>query len=175
MNNDKISIIFVCTSIMESKYFRINKKEYCHITDKEIFIVNTKNPTRIPLELELGEGWGIKSVLNYIWFVLLFVFLGSSITYYGVAFFKEPINYGAIALLVFSYIRIKNGFVTSRTPTIKREAITNTVFKAPKFSYPRLIVKFKGPEGKILKRIIPILYKQEALPILQEEKLITSP
>ena len=45
--------------------FYIFKHEY-------IFIFNSKDPHRIPLEHKLGEGWGILSVLNYVFFFLIF-------------------------------------------------------------------------------------------------------
>jgi hypothetical protein len=153
---------------MQTKYFRINKKEYCHITDDTIFIINSKEVARIPAEFELGEGWGIASVLNYILFAFLFVYTAASASYYGLQFFKNPINYGAIFLLLISFIRIKNGVMSSRTPTIPRNKIKSVYFKTPRFSYPRLVIYFNGPEGKVLRKTIPILYKQEALPILKE-------
>lgn len=157
---------------MQTKYFRVNEKEYCHINDEMIFIFNSKTPTRIPLEHELGEGWGVMSILNYIWFTFLFVFIGASATYYGLDFFKQWINYGALVLLFLSFRRVVDGFNTSRTPTIYRNKIKTVYFKTPKFSYPRLIIYFEGPEGKVLKKIIPALYKQEALPILKEVGLV---
>ena len=157
---------------METKYFRINKKEYCHITDDVIFIVNTKAPKRIPLEHDLGEGWGIISILNYIWFIFLFVVVAASASYYGMQFFKEPINYGAIVLLFLSLIRVQNGLVMSRTPTISRSKIKSIYLKAPIFSFPRLVIYFEGPEGKILRKTISILYKKEAVPVLQQIGLL---
>lgn len=153
---------------MQTKYFRISKKEYCHITDDQIFIFNTREPTRIPLEHELGEGWGVLSILNYITFFFLFVYVAISITYYGMDFFKIWINYGALLLLFLSFKRIQDGFNSSRTPTIQRNKIKNVLLKTPKFSYPRLLVYFEGPEGKVLRRKIPVLYKKEALPVLKE-------
>jgi len=153
---------------MQTKYFRINKKEYCHITAEEIFIFNSKEPTRIPLEHELGEGWGVLSILNYITFFFLFVYVAISVTYYGAGFFKMWLNYGALILLFLSLKRIQDGFNSSRTPTIQRSKIKNVVFKTPKFSYPRLLIYFEGPEGKVLRRKIPVLYKKEALPVLKE-------
>ncbi len=157
---------------MQTKYFRINKKEYCHITSKTIFITNTKEPTRIPLEFDLSEGWGIMSILNYILFVFLFIYAAVCTSYYGVSFFKEPVNYGALFLLFLSFIKIKNGFVSSRTPNIPRYKIKSVYFKAPKLSSPRLIIYFMGPEGKVLRKIIPVMYKQEALPILKETGIL---
>lgn len=157
---------------MTTQYFRVNKKEYCHITDDSIFIVNTKVPTRIPLEHELGDGWGVLSILNYIWFTFLFVFVGASATYYGVDFFKQWINYGALILLYISFRRVIDGFNTSRTPTIYRKKIKSVYLKSPKFSFPRLVIYFEGPEGRVLRKIIPILYKKEAEPVLKEMKLI---
>jgi len=159
---------------LETKYFRINKKEYCHITDEVIFVVNTKTPTRIPLEHELGEGWGVMSILNYIWFTFLFVFVGASATYYGVDFFKQWINYGALILLYISFRRVVDGFNTSRTPTIYRNKIKSVYLKSPKFSFPRLVIYFEGPEGKVLCKTISILYKKEAEPVLEETSLISS-
>ena len=157
---------------MQTKFFRINKKEYCHITDDIIFITNSKEVTRIPLENELGEEWGIVSVFNYILFILLFGYTAISIMYYGTYFFKQPVNYGALFLLFISFIRIKEGFLSSNTPTIRRSKIKSVYLKSPKFSYPRLVIYFDGPEGKILRRTIPILYKKEALPVLQEMGLM---
>jgi len=158
---------------MQTKYFRVNKKEYCHITDELIFIVNSKTPSRIPLEHDLGEGWGIMSVLNYITFFFLFVYVAVSATYYGIDFVKQPLNYGALFLLFLSFKRVQDGFNGSRTPTITRSKIRNLLFKTPRFSYPRIVIYFEGPEGKVLKRTIPVLYKQEALPVLRETGLLT--
>ncbi len=153
---------------METKYFRVNKKEYCHITDDTIFIINSKEVSRIPLAFELGEGWGIVSMVNYILFGFLFVYTTVSMSAYGVNFFMHPLNYGALFLLLLFLMRIKNGFVTSRTPTISRNKIKSVYFKTPKFSYPRLVIYFEGPEGKVLRKIIPVMYKQEALAVLKE-------
>lgn len=158
---------------METKYFRINKKEYCHITDEVIFIFNSKTPTRIPLEHDLGEGWGVMSILNYIFFIFLFVFVAGSASYYGMNFFIQPINYGAIVLLLLSFNRVKNGFVTSRTPTVSRNKIKTVHLKSPKFSFPRLVIYFDGPEGKVLCKTIPVLYKKEAVPVLESTGLLT--
>jgi hypothetical protein len=157
---------------MQTKYFRANKKEYCHITDDTIFITNTKTPDRIPLEHELGEGWGIMSVLNYLTFFFLFVYTAISVTYYGVEFIKQPWNYAALFLLFLSFKRMQEGFNSSRTPTIDRKKIKNVLFKTPRFSYPRLVIYFDGPEGKVLRRSISVLYKQEALPVLKETGLL---
>jgi hypothetical protein len=163
-----------CTFKMQTRYFRVNKKEYCHITGDDIFIVNTKEPVRIPLEHELGEGWGIGSTVNYIIFFFLFVYVAMSATYYGTAFIKEPLNYAALFLLFLSFKRIQEGFNSSRTPTIPRNKIKNVIFKTPRFSYPRLVIYFEGPEGKVLKRVIPVLYKQEALPVLKETGVLSA-
>lgn len=157
---------------MQTKYFRVNKKEYCHITDDAVFVINTKEVTRIPLEHELGEGWGIMSVLNYIFFAFIFVYTVLSVSYYGIAFFKQPLNYGALFLLFLSFVRIQNGFRSSRTPTIKRDKIRSVYFKSPRFSYPRVVIYFEGPERKVLRKFIPVLYKQEALPVLQDTNLL---
>ena len=159
-------------STMQTKYFRASNKEYCHITDDTIFIFNAKEPTRIPLEHDLGEGWGIVSILNYILFTFLFVYVAGSASYYGIAFLKNPINYGALFLLFISFMRVKEGFVSSSTPAISRDKIKSVYFKTPKFSYPRLVIYFKGPEGKVLRRTISVLYKQEALPVLEETGLL---
>jgi hypothetical protein len=35
-----------------------------------------------------------------------------------------------------------------------------------------LVIYFEGPEGKVVRKIIPVLYKKEALPILQEVGLL---
>lgn len=153
---------------METKYFRVSKKEYCHITDDTIFVINSKQVSRIPLEHELGEGWGTLSVLNYLFFAFIFAYTAISLSNYGVDFFKQPLNYGSLFLLFLSFTRIKNGFDTSKTPTIRRSTIKTVYFKTPKFSFPRLVIYFEGPEGKVLRKIIPVLYKQEALPVLQD-------
>lgn len=158
---------------MEKSYFRINKKEYCHINDEFIFIVNTKEPTRIPTAHELGEGWGIKSTLNYIIFFLLFLFTAMSITAYGTAFFIHPVNYGALLLLFYFLAKIRLGFVSSRTPTIDRKLIHSVEVKTPWYSFPRVVVEFDGPEGKVLKRVIRILYPKEAIPVLKAHGLIS--
>jgi hypothetical protein len=157
---------------MQTKYFRANKKEYCHITDDTVFIVNSKIPTRVPLEHTLGEGWGIKSVINYIIFFFLFVYNALSATYYGMDYIKQPLNYCALFLLFLSFKRIQDGFNSSTTPNIPRSKIKNVLFKTPRFSYPRLVIYFEGPEGKILRRTISVLYKQEALPVLKETGLL---
>jgi hypothetical protein len=157
---------------MQTKYFRINKKEYCHITDDTIFIINSKEVTRIPLEHELGESWGIMSILNYMVFAFLFIYASLSMSYYGFEFFIHPINYGALILLLMSFARVKEGFLSSRTPTIQRKKIKSVYFKTPKFSFPRVVIYFEGPEGKVLRKTIPVLYKQEALPVLKETGLI---
>ncbi|HEX8516725.1 MAG TPA: hypothetical protein VF868_11035 [Bacteroidia bacterium] len=157
---------------MQTRYFRVNKEEYCHVTDEAVFITNSKTPQHIPLEHELGEGWGIISVLNYITFFFLFVYTAVSATYYGIDFIKEPLNYGALFLLFLSFKRMQNGFNGSRTPTIQRSKIKNVLLKTPRFSYPRVVIYFEGPEGKTLRRIIRVLYKQEALPVLQETGLL---
>lgn len=157
---------------MQTKNFRINKKEYCHITDDVVFIVNSKEVTRIPLEHELGEGWGIVSVLNYLVFAFLFVYTAVSINYYGFEYFLHPINYGALILLLISFTRVKEGFLSSSTPTIQRKKIKSVHLKTPRFSYPRVVIYFEGPEGKVLRKIIPILYKKEALPVLKETGLL---
>jgi len=157
---------------MQTKYFRINSKEYCHITDDTIFIINSKKVTRIPLEHDLGEGWGVLSILNYLLFIFLFGYMAISLMYYGVSFFKQPINYGALFLLFISFVRIKEGFLSSKTPTITRSKIKSVYFKSPTFSFPRLVIYFDGPEGKVVRKIIPVLYKKEALPVLQEVGLM---
>ena len=153
---------------MQTRYFRVNKKEYCHITGDSIFIFNSKSPGWVPEEHELGEAWGIFSILNYIVFFFLFAYTAVSIMYYGGSFFTEWINYGGLLLLFLSLRRIQEGLHSSKTPTIPRDKIKNVVFRTPRFSYPRLFVYFEGPEGKVLRRRISVLYKQEALPVLRE-------
>ena len=157
---------------MQTTYFRVSKKEYLHITDDTIFIFNSKEPSRIPLEFELGEGWGIASVFNYLMFAFLIGYTFVSINNDGIYFFKHSLNYGALFLLFISFVRIKNGFISSRTPTINRSKIKSVYFKTPKFSYPRLVVYFDGPEGKVLRRTFSILYKNEALPVLKAAGLL---
>ena len=56
---------------MQTKYFRTTTGEYCHISNDTVFIFNTKEPSRIPLEHELSNAWSVKSIMNYILFVLL--------------------------------------------------------------------------------------------------------
>lgn len=157
---------------MQTKFFRTSRKEYCHITGDTVFIFNSKEPTRIPHEYELSESWGIFSVLNYILFFFLFAYAALSITYYGMDFFKQPLNYGALFLLALSLKRVQDGFNSSKTPTIPRNRIRTVYFKTPRFSYPRLVIYFDGPEGKVLRRTISVLYKQEALPVLKETGLL---
>lgn len=159
---------------MQTKYFRINKNEYCHITDDTIFIISSKDVKHIPPEHTLGEGWGIISILNYILFALLLVYVSASVGGSGIGFFEQPLNYAALFLLVLSLKRIQDGFTSSKTPTISRSKIRSVYFKTPKFSYPRLVIYFEGPEGKVLRRTIPVLYKKEALPVLEETKLVQS-
>ncbi len=153
---------------MQTSYFRINNKEYCHITDDCIFIINSKNVTRVPEPFELSETWGIISILNYLLFAFLLIYASVSFSYYGIYFLKQPVNYGALFLLFISFIRIKNGILSSKTPTIFRNNIKSVHFKTPFFSYPRLEVYFTGAEGKTLRKTIPVLYKNEALPMLRE-------
>lgn len=157
---------------MKTRFFRINNKEYCHINEDTLFIINSKEVMRIPLEHHLGEGWGVISVLNYLIFAFLFVYTALSITFYKLEFFQHFINYGAIILLLIMFKRVKDGFQNSRTPNIPRHKIVSVEVRSPKFSHPRLLVYFNGPEGKILRKMIPILYKQEALPVLRESGLL---
>lgn len=157
---------------IQSTYFRVNKKEYCHITDKEIFIFGSKTPTHVPEEHTLSEAWGILSVLNYIFFLFIFTYTAISVSAQEIMFFKSIYNYGVLALLVLSFIRVQQGFITSKTPTIPLNKVKSVYFKTPIFSFPRLLIYFEGPEGKILQRTIPVLYKQEALPVLQNSKLL---
>lgn len=159
---------------MQTKYFRVNKNEYCHITDDTIFIISSKDVKHIPPEHTLGEGWGIISILNYILFALLLVYVSTSVGVSGIGFFEQPLNYAALFLLVLSLKRIQDGFTSSKTPTINRSKIRSVYFKTPKFSYPRLVIYFEGPEGKVLRRTIPVLYTKEALPVLREAKLVQS-
>jgi hypothetical protein len=157
---------------MQTHFFRINKREYCHISDDAVFIINSKEVSRVPLEHELGEGWGVISIFNYLIFGFLFVYTALSITQYQFDFFVHPVNYGAIILLLIFFSRVKAGFQSSRTPMIPRNKIKNVHFKTPKFSYPRLIIYFDGPEGKVVQKIIPVLYKQEAIPVIRESGLM---
>jgi hypothetical protein len=157
---------------MQTTHFRINEKEHCHINEDVIFIINGKEVTRVPLEHELSEAWGIASILNYILFVLLFGYVSVSINMHGADFFRNPFNYGALFLMILSFMRIQQGLVSSKTPTIYRSKIRSVYFKTPFYSYPRLVIYFEGPEGKVLRRTFPILYKQEALPVLKETGLI---
>ncbi|OFZ00283.1 MAG: hypothetical protein A3K10_05355 [Bacteroidetes bacterium RIFCSPLOWO2_12_FULL_31_6] len=155
-----------------TKYFRTTTNEYCHITDDTIFIFNTKEPTRIPLEHEVSDAWGIKSVLNYIFFAMILLYTMFSVSYYGAQFFTQPLNYGALLLLFLSFVKIKEGFISSSTPTIQRSKIRSVHFKSPKFSYPRVVIYFEGPEGKVLRRSISVKYRQEGLQILKETGLV---
>lgn len=157
---------------MQTNCFKVNKKEYCHITEDKIFIINSKEVTRIPLEHDLSEAWGIASVLNYLVFAFLFAYIGFSVSYYGAAFFNEPVNYGGLLLLLLSFVRVKNGFLSSRTPCISRNKIKSVYFKTPWYSFPQLVIYFEGPEEKMLRRIIPVLNKQEALAVLKETDLL---
>jgi len=157
---------------MQTTYFRLNKKEYCHLTNEYIFISNQKTPVRIPAEHDLGDAWSVFSVLNYIFFFLLFAYTALSVNYYGAAFFRHIENYGALFLLLLSFMRLKNGLLGSKTPTINRKKIKAVYLKTPRFSFPRLVVYFEGPENKVLRRIIPVLYKQEAEPVLKSAGLI---
>lgn len=157
---------------MQTNYFRINKREYCHITEDKLFIINSKEVKRIPLEHDVSEAWGIVSILNYLVFALLFGYISISVSHYGADFFMEPINYGGILLLLISFVRVKNGFLTSSTPCISRNKIKSVYFKTPWYSFPRVVIYFEGTEGKVLRRIIPVLNKQEALNVLKETGLI---
>ena len=155
---------------IQSTFFRVNKREYCHITDNEIFIFNSKTPGHVPPEHELSEAWGILSVLNYLFFTFLFAYTAISITSQETAFFENIYNYGVLTLLILSFTRLQSGFLTSKTPTIPLRKIKSVYFKTPMFSFPRLVIYFEGPEGKTLQRTIPVLYKQEALLVLEQKK-----
>ena len=166
------SVNFISNTTMQTTHFRINKKEHCHINDDVIFIINSKDVARIPLEHELSEAWGIMSIINYIVFLFLFGYVSISLNMHGAGFFKQPFNYGALFLMILSFMRIQQGLVSSKTPTIYRNKIKSVYFKTPFYSYPRLVIYFEGPEGKVLRRTFPILYKQEALPVLKEAGLM---
>lgn len=157
---------------MQTNYFRVNKKEFCHITDDVIFIINGKEVKRVPLEHDLSEAWGILSMLNYLVFIFLFAYVGLTLNMKGIEFFKHISNYGALLLLLLSLKRVQEGFNSSSTPTIQRNKIKSVYLITPTFSFPRLEIYFEGPEGKVLKKIIRILYKQEALPVLQAAGLV---
>ncbi len=156
---------------MQTNYFRINKKEYCHFTEDYIFITNTKTPTFIPEEHDLGESYSISSILNYIFFAFIMAYCFFAIAYYGKQFFAEPLNYAAIFLLILSMRRVQQGFNASKSPSINRSKLKNILFKTPKFSFPRLEIYFVGPNNKTLKRTISVLYKKEALNILEKENI----
>ncbi len=158
--------------MMQTRFFRINKKEYCHISDEAVFVINSKEVSRVPLEHELDESWGVISIFNYLIFGFLFIYVAMSITYYQFDFFIHPLNYGAIFLLLIVFRRVKEGFLSSRTPMIPRRRIKNVHFKTPKFSFPRLVIYFDGPGGKVVRKIIPVLYKQEAIPVIRETGLM---
>jgi hypothetical protein len=155
-----------------TKYFRTTTGEFCHIDDETVYIFNTKEPTRIPLEHEVSDAWGIKSVLNYIFFVMILMYTMFSVSYYGINFFKQLLNYGALLLLFMSFVKIKEGFISSTTPTIQRSKIKTVHFKTPMFSYPRVVIYFEGPEGKVLRRSISVKYKQEGQQILKDSGLM---
>lgn len=157
---------------MITKYFRVNKKEYCHLTEDFIFISNEKKPTRIPLEHELSDAWGVWSILNYLFFIFIFLYTSLAVNYYGIYFFKYVINYGALVLLFMSFVRLKNGLNSSKTPSITRSKVQSVYLKTPRFSYPRIVIYFVGPEKKILKRMIPVLYRKEAEQVLKEAGLL---
>ena len=95
-----------------------------------------------------------------------------SVSYYGANFFKEPLNYGALLLLFMSFVRIKEASVSSDTPTIARSKIKSVYLKTPKFSFPRVVIYFDGPEGKVLRRSISVKYRQEAQQVLEETGLL---
>lgn len=157
---------------MSTKYFRTTTNEYCHISADTIFIFNSTEPNRIPLEHEVSDAWGIKSVLNYIFFGMILMYTMFSVSYYGANFFKEVLNYGALLLLFLSFIKIKDSSVSSSTPTISRNKIKSVYFKTPKFSFPRVVIYFEGPEGKVLKRTISVKYKLEGLQVLKDSGLL---
>lgn len=157
---------------MQTNCFRVNKNEYCHITDDLIFINSGKDDKRIPPPHELSEAWGIASVFNYIFFVFLLGFIGIETTIRGNSFFMNPINYGAVFLLFMSLRRIQQGLVTSKTSTIGRNKIKSVSIKTPMFSFPRVEIYFDGPEGKVLRRSIPILYKKEAHAAMEAAGLV---
>jgi hypothetical protein len=159
---------------MKTTYFKATSKEYCHVNDEFIFIFNSKEPTRIPLEFDLSETWGIASMINYIVFGLLLLYTGFSVLYYKINYFKYPVNYGALFLLFLTLKRINDGMHASKTPTIRRSSIKSASIQTPWFSFPRLVVYFDGPEGKVLKRSISIYRKKEAIQVLTEAGVIKS-
>jgi hypothetical protein len=157
-----------------TRYFRTTTKEYCHISDDTVFIFNSKEPTRIPLEHELGDAWSVKAILNYIAFGLILLYIMFAVSYYGGNFFIYYYNYPAIFLLFLTFIRMRNLMVGSTTPTIQRNKITNALLKKPWFSFARLVIYFHGPEGKVLRRVISVKYPKEAMPVLIESGLLKS-
>lgn len=158
--------------MLPTKHFRTTTKEFCHVSDEMVFIFNSKEPTRIPLEHELGNAWAVKSIVNYIFFAFMLMYMLFSVSYYGGGFFKEPFNYGALLLLFLSFTKIKEASLSSNTPTIPRSKIKSVYLKTPRFSYPRVVIYFEGPEGKVLRRSISVKYKQEAEQVLLETGLM---
>lgn len=157
---------------METHFFRINKKEYCHISKEQVFIISGTEVKRIPEEHELGDAWSVSSILNYIFFLFMLVYVGFTVTVYGELFFSHIYNYGVLLLLLMSFVRVKSGFETSSTATISRHRIKTVHLKTPMFSFPRLDIYFNGHEGKVLKKTIPVLYTQEAIPVLKSTGLM---
>src|ERR1043166_1443074 len=151
-----------------TRFFRTTTKEYCHISEDTVFIFNSAQPTRIPLEHEFGDAWSIKAVMNFIGLGLITLYLMFAAGYYGNNFFKVIDNYPAILIFFLLFIRMKNFMVGSTTPTIQRNKITNVIFKKPVFSFARILIYFEGPEGKILRRAISVKYPKEAMPVLIE-------
>ena len=158
--------------MLPTKHFRTTTSEFCHISDDTVFIFNSKEPTRIPLEHELSNAWAVKSILNYIFFAFMLIYILFSVSYYGGDFFKEPFNYGALLLLFLSFMKIKEASLSSNTPIIPRSKIKSVYLKTPKFSYPRVVIYFDGPEGKVLRRSISVKYKKEAEQVLIETGLM---
>jgi hypothetical protein len=167
----ELSSIFA-VDFMQTKHFRTTTNEYCHITNDYVFIFNSKEPSRIPVEHDLSNAWSIKNVLNIVLFAILLFYVMGSVNYYGIYFFKEPINYGGLVLLFLLLVRIKENFMSSNTPVILRNTIKAVYLKKPKFSYARVVIYFVGPEGKVLRRKISVKYPIEAEKVLKEEGLL---
>lgn len=157
---------------MNTRHFRTTTKEYCHINNDVVFIFNTKEPTRIPLEHELGNAWAVKSILNYIFFGIMLLYNMVSISFYGLNYFTNYWNFGALLLWYISFMKIREAVVSSNTPTIPRNKIKSVHLKTPMFSFPRVVIYFEGPEGKVLRRSISVKYKQEAIQVLKETGLM---
>jgi hypothetical protein len=157
---------------MQTEYFKVTKEEYCHISDEAIFLTGDEIINHMPKPHDLGEGWGVKSIVNYLLVFLLGMYILLSVGLYGLAFFIAPVSYGAMFLFVLLAYKAKDRFNKSMSPYIYRNTIKSAEIKSQLFAAPSLEIYFDGPEGKVLRRNFPILYKNNALKVLENSGIL---